>query len=226
VIDHAVELSHTYRGTAQLLGDVIEADDHYTGIHSRSIMSLALMVASNMRLDPRQIRNVEFTALLHDVGKISIPKEIINKPGPLDETEWKLVKTHTLEGERMLLRVGGVLAEVGGIVRSCHEHWDGNGYPDGLAGEEIPIEARIVAACDAFNAMTTTRSYRKGMTVEYALRELDACAGAQFDPQVARDSPAWWKQRSTPRQLRPGRWQQPDGRRATGRDDPDRRRRW
>jgi HD-GYP domain-containing protein (c-di-GMP phosphodiesterase class II) len=184
-IEHAVELSNTYRGTAQLLGDVIEADDHYTGIHSRSIMSLALVVARKMKLDSNQLRKVEFAALLHDVGKISIPKEIINKPGPLDDAEWELVKTHTLEGERMLLRVGGVLAEVGSIVRSCHEHWDGSGYPDGLAGEAIPIEARIVSVCDAFNAMTTTRAYRKGMTTEYALEELRACSGSQFDPRVA-----------------------------------------
>ncbi len=182
---HTLELSHTYRGTAMLLGDVVEADDSYTGSHSRGVVSLALMVAKQMGLDQRQQRDVEFAALLHDVGKITIPKEIVNKPGPLDEREWALMKTHTVEGERLLERVGGVLGHVGGIVRSCHERWDGQGYPDGLAGTEIPVEARIVSACDAFNAMVTTRPYRRGMTVEYALEELQACAGGQFDPRIA-----------------------------------------
>ena len=92
---------------------------------------------------------------------------------------------HTIQGEEMLNRVGGVLSEVGRIVRSSHEHYDGGGYPDGLAGEEIPIEARIVSCCDAFSAMITTRSYRKAMPTEAALAEVRACAGTQFDPQVA-----------------------------------------
>ncbi|HSK49002.1 MAG TPA: HD domain-containing phosphohydrolase, partial [Solirubrobacterales bacterium] len=119
-----------------------------------------------------------------DVGKIAVPKEIINKPGPLDDAEWEVMRQHTIEGERMLKRVGGVLSEAGRIVRASHEDFDGSGYPDGLAGEEIPIEARIVTACDAFSAMTTTRSYRKAMPTAVALTELRACAGTQFDPRV------------------------------------------
>ena len=176
-----------------------------------------------------QRRNVEFAALLHDVGKIAVPKEIINKPGPLDDAEWEIMRQHTIEGERMLKRVGGVLSEagkiavpneiinkegplddaewkimrrhtiegerllkriggvladVGTIVRASHEDFDGSGYPDGLVGEEIPIEARIVTCCDAFSAMTTTRSYRKAMGTDAALAELRRCAGTQFDPEV------------------------------------------
>jgi HD-GYP domain-containing protein (c-di-GMP phosphodiesterase class II) len=184
-IDQAVELSSAYQGTAMLLGDVVEADDAYTGSHSRGVVDLSLAVSDRLGLDSRQRRNVEFAALLHDVGKIAVPKEIINKPGPLDAEEWKVMHRHTIEGETMLNRVGGVLAEVGGIVRSSHEHYDGSGYPDGLAGGEIPIEARIVTCCDAFSAMTTTRSYRKAMLLEAALAELNKCAGTQFDPQVA-----------------------------------------
>ena len=129
-------------------------------------------------------RNVEFGALLHDVGKIAVPKEIINKPGKLDEREWEIIKTHTIEGQRMLERVGGFMREVGEIVRSSHERWDGGGYPDGLRGAEIPLEARIVSACDAFNAMTTTRSYRRAMSLSEALAELTRGAGTQFDPRV------------------------------------------
>jgi HD-GYP domain-containing protein (c-di-GMP phosphodiesterase class II) len=184
-VDQALELSSAYRGTAMLLGDVVEADDAYTGSHSRGVVELSLGVADLLGLDHRQRRNVEFAALLHDVGKIAVPKEIINKAGPLDPEEWQVMYRHTIEGEEMLNRVGGVLSEVGRIVRSSHEHYDGSGYPDGLAGEEIPIEARIVTCCDAFSAMTTTRSYRKAMPIEVALAEVRACAGTQFDPRVA-----------------------------------------
>jgi HD-GYP domain-containing protein (c-di-GMP phosphodiesterase class II) len=183
-IEQALELSRAYQGTAMLLGDVVEADDAYTGSHSRGVVELSLAVADRLGLDSRRRRNIEFAALLHDVGKIAVPKEIINKPGPLDEEEWKIMHRHTIEGEAMLDRVGGVLTEVGRIVRSSHEHFDGSGYPDGLAGEEIPIEARIVTCCDAFSAMTTTRSYRRAMSQEVALAELRGCAGTQFDREV------------------------------------------
>jgi HD-GYP domain-containing protein (c-di-GMP phosphodiesterase class II) len=184
-VDQALELSSAYRGTAMLLGDVVEADDAYTGSHSRGVVELSLAVSDRLGLDHQQRRNVEFAALLHDVGKIAVPKEIINKRGPLDPEEWQVMYRHTIDGEEMLNRVGGVLSEVGRIVRSSHEHYDGSGYPDGLAGGDIPIEARIVACCDAFSAMTTTRSYRKAMPLEAALAEVRACAGTQFDPQVA-----------------------------------------
>jgi HD-GYP domain-containing protein (c-di-GMP phosphodiesterase class II) len=126
----------------------------------------------------------EFTALLHDVGKIRIPTEIINKPGPLDAEERALMNTHTILGQEMLVRAGGLLGEVGPLVRSCHEHWDGNGYPDALGGEEIPLVARIVCTCDAWSAMTTDRSYRRALSRDAALAELRNCAGTQFDPRV------------------------------------------
>jgi HD-GYP domain-containing protein (c-di-GMP phosphodiesterase class II) len=137
-----------------------------------------------MGLGSRQRRNVEFGALLHDVGKIAVPKEIINKPGPLTDDEWLVIKAHTIEGQRMLDRVGGLLSDVGRIVRSSHEKWDGSGYPDGLRADEIPVESAIVACCDAFNAMTTDRSYRTAMSLEEAIEELEANAGKQFSPAV------------------------------------------
>ena len=111
-----------------------------------------------------------------------MPNEIINKRGPLDDAEWAIMRRHTIEGETMLARVGGLLGRVGSIVRASHEHFDGSGYPDGLAGEEIPLAARIVACCDAFSAMTTDRSYRKALTLEAAAVELRRVAGTQFDP--------------------------------------------
>jgi HD-GYP domain-containing protein (c-di-GMP phosphodiesterase class II) len=183
-IDHAHELGQAYRGTAFLLGDVVEADDAYTGEHSRDVVNLTLAVADRLGLSPRQRRDAEFVALLHDVGKIRIPSEIINKAGPLDAAERAVIETHTVEGEQMLTRVGGLLGEIGGIVRSCHERWDGGGYPDGLAGERIPLIARIVCCTDAYSAMTTDRPYRDGRSTEEALAELRRCAGTHFDPRV------------------------------------------
>ena len=181
-IDHALELSSAYRGTAFLLGDVVEADDAYTGSHSRDVVSLVLGVCDELGLDARQRRDAEFTALLHDVGKIRIPGEIINKPGKLTPEERAIIETHTVEGERLLAKVGGLLGNVGTIVRSCHEDWDGTGYPDGLRGEEIPLVARIVRTCDAFSAMTTDRSYRAARPVHEAIAELRRCSGTDFDP--------------------------------------------
>jgi HD-GYP domain-containing protein (c-di-GMP phosphodiesterase class II) len=183
-IDHALELSHAYRGTALLLGDVVEADDAYTGFHSHDVVSLVLSVADHLGVDSRTRRDAELTALLHDVGKVRIPKEIINKNGSLTEDEWAIIKTHTIEGQHMLEKVGGLLGAVGLLVRSCHERWDGRGYPDGLEGDAIPLVSRIVCVCDAFSAMTTDRPYRKALGSVEALGELGRCAGGQFDPKV------------------------------------------
>lgn len=183
-IDQALELSKAYRGTALLLGDVVEADHEYTGAHSRDVVELSVEVGRRLGLSARALRNLEFGALLHDVGKIAMPKAIIDKPGRLDDEEWAIIKTHTIEGQRMLDSVGGVLGEVGIIVRGSHEDYDGTGYPDGLVGDTIPIESRICSACDAFSAMTTDRSYRKAMPMSAAVAELRRCAGTQFDPRV------------------------------------------
>jgi HD-GYP domain-containing protein (c-di-GMP phosphodiesterase class II) len=181
---NAAELGTAYRGTTMVLADLVQSDDEYTGLHSRTVVSLAVGVAERMGLDAHRRRNVEFGALLHDVGKIAVPKEIINKPAPLTEQEWSVVRMHTVEGQRLLDRVGGVLRDVGAIVRASHERWDGTGYPDRLAGTAIPLEARIVSCCDAFNAMTTDRPYRSARSIEAATAELRAHAGSQFDPAV------------------------------------------
>ena len=183
-IDHELELRDAYRGTAFLLGDVVEADDEYTGVHSREVVDLTLSVVDQLGLSAQERRDAEFAALLHDVGKVRVPKEIINKPGPLTPEERKVMEKHTVDGERLLLRVGGLLGEIGRVVRSCHERYDGRGYPDGLAGENIPLLARIVSCCDAYNAMTSDRSYRKALPQETAIAELRAGSGTQFDPQV------------------------------------------
>jgi putative nucleotidyltransferase with HDIG domain len=183
-VDHELALSTAYRGTALLLGDVVETDDHYTGTHSREVVDLALAVADAVGLDANSRRSVEFAALLHDVGKLRVPKRIINKPGRLDDAESAIIRRHTIDGEAMLTQVGGLLATVGSYVRSSHEHFDGRGYPDGLAGEAIPIESRIVSVCDAYSAMTSDRPYRLALSAPEAMSELRRCAGTQFDPEI------------------------------------------
>jgi putative nucleotidyltransferase with HDIG domain len=183
-IDGLLELNTAYRGTALVLADVVEADDGYTGEHCKAVVQRALALADTLGLNPEQRRNLEFGALLHDVGKIAIPNEIINKPGKLDAHEWKIIQTHTLEGQKMLDRVGGFMREVGLIVRAHHERWDGRGYPDGLAREAMPLEARIIACCDSWDAMRTDRAYRKALSHEVARAELIANSGHQFDPGI------------------------------------------
>ena len=185
-IDQAIEMSRAYRGTAFLLGEVIEGDDAYTGEHSRGVITLATDIAAELGIEEGadEFRLVEFGALLHDVGKIAIPKEIINKAGPLDDEEWAIMRRHTVAGQAMLDKIGGSMTDVGAIVRASHERWDGKGYPDGKAGDDIPRAARIVAVADAFSAITTTRSYRRAQSPEAAVEELRRCAGTQFDPQV------------------------------------------
>ncbi len=184
-IAQTLELSKSYRGTALLLRDLLEEDDEYTGHHTEDVVDLSVRVAEQLGVSEEVRRETELGALLHDIGKIHIPDAIINKPGKLDDEEWAIMKTHTVEGQKMLDRVGGFLSSVGLVVRASHERFDGRGYPDGLAGEAIPLAARIVAVCDSFNAMTTTRSYRKGMPVAEAVAEVRRCAGTQFDPAVA-----------------------------------------
>jgi HD-GYP domain-containing protein (c-di-GMP phosphodiesterase class II) len=183
-LDFGVALSTAYRGTATLLGYVVENDDRYTGAHSRDVVDLSRATTGLLDLGASQRRAVEYVAMLHDVGKIFVPKEILNKPGELDAYEWQVIRSHTIQGERILKQIGGALARIARYVRSSHERFDGHGYPDGLAGDAIPIESRIVAVCDAFSAMTTDRPYRAAMPMDAALQELRDCSGTQFDPQV------------------------------------------
>jgi putative nucleotidyltransferase with HDIG domain len=167
-----------------LLGDVLSEDDEYTGMHSQGVVVFALAIADELGTAEEERRLVEFGALLHDIGKMSTPKEILHKKGPLVDDEWETMRRHTIDGQRMLDQVGGTLHDVGVVVRSSHERYDGNGYPDRLRGEDIPLSARIVAVADAYSAMTTRRSYREAMDPAAAARELRTNAGTQFDPAV------------------------------------------
>lgn len=184
-LEQALQLSTTYRGTAQLMGDVLEADDAYTGgEHTQGVVEMAVAVGLELRMSPRDMRDLEFGALLHDIGKLRVPNEIINKPGSLNEAEWELIRQHPVYGQEMLERVGGAMTDAGRIVRAHHERWDGMGYPDQLRADEIPLPARIITVCDSFSAMTTNRSYSPAMTHDEGLVELQRCSGTQFDPAV------------------------------------------
>jgi HD-GYP domain-containing protein (c-di-GMP phosphodiesterase class II) len=179
-----LELSSAYRGTALLLGDVIDAEDAYTGGHRRGVVELLRSVSERLGLSRDELRTGRAGRPPARRREDQDSRGDHRQPGPLTEAERALTETHTIQGEQMLAKVGGLLAEVGRIMRSCLERWDGAGYPDGLAGERIPLIARIVCACDAFDAMTTDRPYRPARSHDEALAELRACSGARFDPAV------------------------------------------
>ena len=165
------------------LAAAIDARDDYTASHSVQVVELACEVARDLGLSHREVEHVRDGALLHDVGKVGIPNEVLHKPGPLNDEEWTIMRRHPIIGERILLRTPE-LAEIAPLVRHEHERWDGGGYPDGLAGTEIPAGSRIIFACDAYNAMITRRPYREPMSEHDAVAELRAGAGTQFDPDV------------------------------------------
>lgn len=167
---------------ASALARAVEAHDPQTGSHSESVGELAARVALWLGLQPEEAALVRLAGSLHDLGKLAIPEEILRKPGPLDEEERALIERHPDVGAQMLdpLDVDPLPA----WVRHHHERWDGSGYPAGLGGEAIPLAARILHAVDAYDAMTTDRPYRKALSCEEALDELERGAGAQFDPDV------------------------------------------
>jgi len=151
--------------------------------HAHGVTELAVAVGEALGLKEAALDELHRAAMLHDIGKIAVPDQILHKPGALGEAEWAFVRKHTVVGER-IVSASPALRRVGRIVRSSHERWDGSGYPDRLRGEEIPLASRIVFACDAFSAMTTRRPYHDAMSVDEALAELVRCSGSQFDPDV------------------------------------------
>ena len=172
-----------YRLTLKALVAALEARDSETHGHSERVVNFSLRLGQELVLDAEQTRSLEFGSLLHDIGKIGVPDAILRKPAGLTEDEWVRMREHTLHGQKIL---GGIpfLEGAARVVAQHHERWDGSGYPLGLKGEEIDLNARIFAVADAFDAMVSDRVYRTGRTYEAALAELESCAGVQFDPRV------------------------------------------
>ncbi len=169
-----------------MLGALIRMlDERHPGLgsHVEHVASLAAACAEALGLSGPDIESVERAGELHDIGKVAIPTEILTKRGPLNDEEWDFMRGHSIIGERILAGIPS-LELVASMVRSSHERWDGDGYPDRLAGEEIPLGARIIFVADAFCAMTEQRPYAAARSVEDSRRELRACSGAQFDPAV------------------------------------------
>jgi putative nucleotidyltransferase with HDIG domain len=178
------ELEGAFLSTVGVLADAVELQDSYTAEHASEVADLAVRVGERLGMSGAELDRLRYGALLHDVGKIGVPGELLRKPAPLSPAERERMNEHTAIGARMLERIP-FLAPVAPLVRSAHERWDGGGYPDGLRGSEIPRAAMIIGACDAYHAMTSDRSYRPAMPHELAVRELEASSGTQFDPAVA-----------------------------------------
>jgi two-component system, cell cycle response regulator len=174
--------SASHQATAALVQVLVERDPKLS-THTNHVAELAEATARRLGLAEHEITRIALAAQLHDIGKTAIPESILSKAGPLDDDEWAFVRRHTLIGERIIAAAPS-LAHTGSLVRSSHERVDGNGYPDGLSGTDIPIGARIVAVCDAYDAMIAPRPYRAPKEVPAAIEELRRCAGTQFDRDV------------------------------------------
>ena len=171
------------RAAMALAVATLEVRDRGTADHSQDVLTRCEAVGRRLGLDEPELQHLRSGAQLHDVGKVAIPSSILNKPGALTEEEWAAIREHTVIGERILQSVPE-MTEVATIVRHSHEHWDGSGYPDGLAGDQIPAASRVILCADAFHAMRCDRPYRAGRPTQAALEEIEACAGTQFDPAV------------------------------------------
>jgi putative nucleotidyltransferase with HDIG domain len=181
--DRAQQLTQSYMATVRALSNAVEARDAYTGKHAERVTRFAIEIARELGLPAPDSPEVEFGFLLHDVGKLAIPDSILFKPGPLTTEERALMSRHTIVGAEIMRDIE-FLAEASQVVRSHHERWDGDGYPDGLAGEQIPLNARVFAVADVFDALTTNRPYRVALSFERARAMIEAQSGRHFDPQV------------------------------------------
>jgi HD-GYP domain-containing protein (c-di-GMP phosphodiesterase class II) len=177
------DLEQTFTTTLTALMSTVEAKDDYTASHEQQVADLTERVALRLGLSQSRASDVRYAALLHDVGKVSIPSEILLKPGPLDEREWVTMRSHAAAGGTLVANIPA-FAHLAPAVRASHERWDGRGYPDGLAGEQVPLAARIIAACDTYEAIVTDRPYRPARSPAEAAAELRRVAGTQLDARV------------------------------------------
>jgi HD-GYP domain-containing protein (c-di-GMP phosphodiesterase class II) len=182
----AVEMEIAYEATVRSLIKAIEAKDPYTKGHAERVSRLSEMTARAYGLSSEECRVIRYIALMHDVGKLGVSTKILAKPGKLTDEEYEHMKQHPVRGYEIVSEIDFLRAAAETAVRHHHERMDGRGYPDGLVGEAIPLIARIVMVCDAFDSMTSTRVYRKAKQIEDALAELNRCSGTQFDPVCIR----------------------------------------
>ncbi|MBW3619856.1 MAG: HD-GYP domain-containing protein [Actinobacteria bacterium] len=178
------ELSQSYLTMVKTLALVCEMKDNYTRHHLDRTYQYAIALTRRVAPELAQDASVGYGYLLHDIGKVGIPDAILNKPGPLDEDEWRVMRTHPVIGLQLVQPIK-FLGEAVQIVKSHHERWDGRGYPENKKGEEIYLPARIFSIIDTFDAMTSDRPYRKGLPVHVAMEEIERCGGTQFDPELA-----------------------------------------
>jgi len=183
-------LREAFEGTIKALATAVDARDAYTGGHSSTVSTYAVAIAEGLGLSTQDIQVVRLAGYLHDLGKIGIPDPVLRKPGRFDEHEWATIRGHSLIGYRILEPLN-IDTRIKLAVKHAHERWDGSGYPDGLAGTQIPIHARILTVADAFEAMTSDRPYRPARPLSQAIGELQRHAGTQFDPEVVRAFLAW-----------------------------------
>jgi HD-GYP domain-containing protein (c-di-GMP phosphodiesterase class II) len=177
------DLALTLDASVQSLAALLDLRDGYTGQHSSTVVRLCEEVGRRVGVAGAELEHLRIAAHLHDLGKIGVPDQILHKPGPLDAAEWSIMREHPVWGARALEQIPGFRA-ASLAVRHHHERWDGQGYPDGLAGERIPLGARVIAVCDAYEAMTSTRPYRPAIAEQLARERIVAGTGTQFDPAV------------------------------------------
>jgi putative two-component system response regulator len=187
------QFNQAYEASMIMLANAIELRDHYTRGHVERVMQIAMMIARQMGWTPAQLKPLQYGAILHDIGKIHVRESILYKAGPLDKDEWGEMKLHAAIGAELLDSVP-YLSAVIPIIRYHHERWDGKGYPEGLAREEIPIGARIVAVADAYDAMTTARVYQQASSTHQAIDEIRASSGTRYDPNVVKAFLHVWDQ--------------------------------
>jgi putative nucleotidyltransferase with HDIG domain len=180
------QLTENRLETVLALAKTIEARDRYTGGHAQRVTDLAEKLARRLKLDEKEVQNIRWAALLHDIGKIGISDEILHRPGPLSDAEWEIMRQHPDIGAEIILMVSN-LTVVADLVRNHHEHFNGSGYPRGLSGEDIPLGARILAIIDSYGAMTDGRVYRPASTHQGALNEIIRCAGTLYDPILVQE---------------------------------------
>jgi len=179
------DLKELFYKTIKSIASALDAKDPYTHGHSMRVTLYSIILAKELDVPQSELENIETAGLLHDIGKIAIPQSILCKPGKLTDDEFFLMKSHPVNSERLIASIKK-LNEISPGIKHHHERWDGRGYPDRLEGENIPFSARVIALADTYDAMTSTRSYRKALDHEIAIDEIQKCAGTQFDPELAK----------------------------------------